>query len=174
MLPLKFRSLALCCGILLASASVLAPRPGIAQAAQPGTIDQQALRGDMQRMIEQRRRQLLPEYQRRVRADGKASADAWLRDAAERLGRQDGQQVRRNHDRGGYDAAPRSRAVENAAAATTKGRADAGRRTDVRTRDGKRNGRACARMVTRQRSVPSVSGGPMQMIMVTECVSGPR
>lgn len=34
----------------------------------------------------------------------------------------------------------------------------------------RRGDRSCARIVTRTRSVASVSGGPMQMIMVTECV----
>lgn len=34
----------------------------------------------------------------------------------------------------------------------------------------RRGDRSCARLVTRTRSVASVSGGAMQMIMVTECV----
>lgn len=39
-------------------------------------------------------RQLEPEYRRRVQADGKASADAWLRQTAWELGRQAGRAAR--------------------------------------------------------------------------------
>ncbi len=153
------------CAIALAAASMLAPPPVAAQASQRGAIDEQALRQDMQRAIDRRRSELLPEYQRRVREDGKASADAWLRATAERLGREDGQQVRRDHDRGKYDAASRGTA---GASATGDRRAAGGKAA------GKGKDPACARMVTRQRNVPSVSGGPMQMIMVTECVPASR
>lgn len=38
----------------------------------------------------------------------------------------------------------------------------------------RRGDRSCARLVTRTRSVASVSGGAMQMIMVTECVPAPH
>jgi len=38
--------------------------------------------------------QLEPEYRRRVQADGKASADAWLRQTAWELGRQAGRAAR--------------------------------------------------------------------------------
>ena len=160
------RLLTLGCAIALAVASMLASPPVAAQASQRGAIDEQALRQDMQRAIGRRRSELLPEYQRRVREDGRASADAWLRATAERLGREDGQQVRRNHDSGKYDAASRG----TAGASATGDRLGAG----GKAADGKRKDPACARMVTRQRNVPSVSGGPMQMIMVTECVPASR
>ena len=153
------------CAIALAAASMLAPPPVAAQASQRGALDEQALRQDMQRAIDRRRGELLPEYERRVREDGRASADAWLRATAERLGREDGQQVRRNHDGGKYDAAPRG---TTGASATGDRRAAGGKAA------GKRKDPACARMVTRQRNGPSVSGGPMQMIMVTECVPASR
>lgn len=57
-------------------------------------IDQAALERDMRRMIDQRRAQLLPEYERRVRSDGQSSADRWLREVATEMGRRDGAQVR--------------------------------------------------------------------------------
>lgn len=47
-------------------------------------------RAQMQALWEQ----LEPEYMRRVQADGKASADAWLAAAARELGRRDGQAAR--------------------------------------------------------------------------------
>lgn len=66
-----------------------------ARSARPaGEIDQAALERDMRRMIDQRRAQLLPEYGRRVRSDGQASADRWLREVATEMGRRDGAQVR--------------------------------------------------------------------------------
>lgn len=138
------------------------PSPALAQTGTRSAIDEQALRQDMQRAIDQRRRELLPEYQRRVRTDGRASADAWLRATAERLGREDGERMRRRHEAGAYAA--------NAATADHESRTRAA--PAARSGDPRRKGKdpACARMVTRQRNVPSVSGGPMQMIMVTECV----
>ena len=38
--------------------------------------------------------QLRPEYEQRVRRDGKASADQWLRETAFKLGQQDGRAAR--------------------------------------------------------------------------------
>ena len=58
------------------------------------TVDRAALERDMRRMIERRRAQLLPEYERRVRADGRPSADRWLREVAAEMGRRDGTQIR--------------------------------------------------------------------------------
>lgn len=57
-------------------------------------IDQAALERDMRHMIERRRAQLLPEYERRVRSDGRPSADRWLREVATEMGRRDGQEIR--------------------------------------------------------------------------------
>ena len=57
-------------------------------------INEAALEADMRRMVDQRRRELLPEYERRVRNDGRPSADRWLRDVATEMGRRDGAQVR--------------------------------------------------------------------------------
>ncbi|MGY1519253.1 hypothetical protein [Luteimonas sp. A482] len=149
---------------------LLAPAPLTAQV--PGGIDEQRLHADMQRAVDQRRRELLPEYQRRVRDEGRSSADAWLRGEAERLGRRDGERIRRDHERGGnvVDGTAPARPVQSRLGTTPVQRPEAARDRV----DGKRDGRSCARMVTRQRSVPSMSGGPMQMIMVTECVPGPR
>lgn len=146
-------------------AVMFAPMQLAAQVA--GGIDERQLRADMQQAIDQRRRELLPEYQRRVRDDGRPSADAWLRVEAERLGRRDGERIRREHERGSY-------AVDGARGRPVQPRAGTSATQQPAELGGKRDGRSCARMVTRQRSVPSVSGGPMQMIMVTECVPGPR
>lgn len=151
-------------------AVLLVPMQLVAQVS--GGIDERQLRADMQQAIDQRRRELLPEYQRRVRDDGRPSADAWLRIEAEQLGRRDGERIRHEHERGSYavDGA-RDRPVQPRAGTTaTRQPAELG----GERAGGKRDGRSCARMVTRQRNVPSVSGGPMQMIMVTECVPGPR
>ena len=64
--------------------------------AGPGDrrIDEHALKADMQAIIERRRRELLPEYERRVRTDGRQQADAWLRARAAELGRRDGEAIR--------------------------------------------------------------------------------
>ncbi|WP_158636539.1 hypothetical protein [Luteimonas marina] len=91
----RFMALALCAMLVVPA---LAPAAPLAGGAQDAAIDEQALRADMQRMIEQRRRELLPEYERRVRRDGKASADDWLRKRAEELGRRDGATIRRKYD----------------------------------------------------------------------------
>ncbi|MGJ4729968.1 hypothetical protein [Luteimonas sp. SDU101] len=64
-----------------------APRAG-------ARVDQAALEQDLRRMIDRRRAELLPEYERRVRDDGRPSADRWLRQVATELGRRDGAQVR--------------------------------------------------------------------------------
>lgn len=58
------------------------------QGAQPTAADMAAMR----RMIE-------PEYYRRVRADGKASADAWLAQTAREMGMRAGQAARANGNR---------------------------------------------------------------------------
>lgn len=57
-------------------------------------IDQAALESDMRGMIDRRRAQLLPEYERRVRDDGRSSADRWLREVATEMGRRDGAEIR--------------------------------------------------------------------------------
>lgn len=173
MWPIKHVLLS-CAGALLLCALCASP----AAQAQSGAdgIDQARMRADMQRMVDQRRRELLPEYQRRVQAEGRTSADAWLRAEATRLGKRDGEQVRRNHELGRYAQAGREPATaassaRDASIAPAVRRKEAATASPAASRPGTR---ACARMVTRQRSVPSVSGGPMQMIMVTECVPGPR
>lgn len=59
------------------------------------TPAQQAqLRSEFQRRVDNHRRQLLPEYERRVQRDGRASADAWLRQTADALGRRDAAELR--------------------------------------------------------------------------------
>jgi|GEM_PF-1307766 len=63
-------------------------------ANRPQAVDQVAMKAEMQRMIERRKRELLPEYERRVRADGRPSADRWLRDVATEMGRRDGAEIR--------------------------------------------------------------------------------
>lgn len=63
-------------------------------AGQPQAIDEAAIKAELRRMVEQRKRELRPEYERRVRVDGKESADRWLRDAAAEMGRRDGARMR--------------------------------------------------------------------------------
>ncbi|MGY1519252.1 hypothetical protein [Luteimonas sp. A482] len=75
------------------------------------------------------------------------------------------------------DVASGSSAADGAIAATSRDDTDAPSDTDEANADPatprerhRRGDRSCARLVTRTRSVASVSGGAMQMIMVTECV----
>lgn len=94
------------CAVLLLAMPTASPVDAQEAAADADAqaLDEQALRADMQRMIERRRRELLPEYERRVRSEGRVRADAWLREQAQALGREDGAEVRRRHARGRYDA----------------------------------------------------------------------
>lgn len=45
--------------------------------------------------LQQALSRIAPEYERRVQADGLASADDWLRETATRMGREDGESTRR-------------------------------------------------------------------------------
>ncbi|HEY4530414.1 MAG TPA: hypothetical protein VIG97_08845 [Luteimonas sp.] len=88
-------------GLLVIACTTLAPlahgqeavHPSSA-AGQPRELDEAAIKAELRRMVEQRKRELRPEYERRVRTDGKASADRWLREAAAELGRRDGAEMR--------------------------------------------------------------------------------
>lgn len=90
-------------------------------------------------------RQLAPGYQRRLRVDGEASANEWLARRVKELSDRDAERA----------AAP-------------------ARRRDGQGVDGDADGKRepCAKTVVVQRLVPNLSGGPMEMIMVTECVPG--
>ena len=90
-------------------------------------------------------RQLAPVYQRRLREEGEASANEWLARRVKELGERDAQRA--------------------AAEARPRDRQDADGETG-----GDRN--PCAQTVVVQRLVPSLSGGAMEMMMVTECVPG--
>jgi len=142
---------------LLLVGAVLASAPAAAQprADANGT----AAEADKRRLMEQRARELFPEYQRRKRDDGKASADAWLQAAAADMGRRDGEAVRRTRETGNPVAGSAPPAATVTATGATAPKPD-------------KAGRKCARTRVGQRMVPSMSGGPMQMIMVTECVPG--
>lgn len=88
--------------LLMAACGALAAPAVHAQeaASQAGTanppqaLDEAAIKAELKRMVEQRKRELRPEYERRVRADGKPSADRWLRETAAELGRRDGAAMR--------------------------------------------------------------------------------
>ena len=67
---------------------------GPAPATTQPRADKAVVEAEQRRMMQQRKRELLPEYQRRTRTDGKASADRWLRAAATEAGRRDGAAVR--------------------------------------------------------------------------------
>lgn len=90
-------------------------------------------------------RQLAPVYQRRLREEGEASANEWLARRVKELGERDAERA--------------------AAQARRRDRRDAGVDADDA-------GEPCAQTVVVQRLVPSLSGGAMEMMMVTECVPG--
>jgi hypothetical protein len=71
------------------------PNEGVCRADRERAAQrqQQAARPSQARMNELMA-QLMPEYEQRVRQDGKASADQWLRETAFRLGQQDGRAAR--------------------------------------------------------------------------------
>lgn len=71
------------------------------------------------------------------------------------------------------DAATRAAPAPSAAGDGDAGGADAAPDNTPQARH-RRGDRSCARLVTRTRSVASVGGGPMQMVMVTECVPAAR
>ena len=70
------------------------PFPDEAGGPAGGGVDEVALRQEMREVIRRHKRELLPEYERRVREDGQASADAWLRARVHALGRQEGERIR--------------------------------------------------------------------------------
>lgn len=91
----------------------------------------------------------------RVRSDGQASANAWLRAESDRLGRQEAEAIKRRH------------------AGTIAPRADASDKRRTPRATAKTDDKPWDRIVTRQRMIANLSGGPMQMVMVTECESAP-
>lgn len=97
------------------------------------------------------RRRMQIEYQRRLRADGKTSADAWVRE-----------QGRRFHQRlvaQGVCARPAER----------KGRtATAERPAEKRVVRGK-DGRPCKRTRLENRNIANLGGGAMSMVLVPVC-----
>ena len=62
----------------------------VSQSSQSTSIQEQQYTA----LAQARMRQLAPEYNRRVQADGRASADRWLAAAARTLGRHDGRAAR--------------------------------------------------------------------------------
>ena len=100
---------------------------------------------ERQARLEGYARQLAPGYERRLRVDGEASANEWLARRVKELSERDARRA----------AAP-------------------ARRRDGQGADGDADDKRepCAKTVVVQRLVPSLSGGPMEMIMVTECVPG--
>ncbi len=73
---------------------VMKSADGPAPASSQRRLDKAVVEAEKRRLMEQRKRELLPEYERRTRTDGKASADRWLRKAAAEAGRRDGAAVR--------------------------------------------------------------------------------
>ncbi|MBJ6979427.1 hypothetical protein [Luteimonas sp. MC1895] len=74
------------------AAQAVKPQAGAANTSQ--AVDEAAIKAELRRMVEQRKRELRPEYERRVREDGKPSADRWLRETAHELGRRDRAEIR--------------------------------------------------------------------------------
>ena len=82
-----------CCALPISAAHAqAAPQAGTANPSQ--AADEAAVKAELRRTVEQRKRELRPEYERRVREDGKPSADRWLREAAAEMGRRDGAAMR--------------------------------------------------------------------------------
>lgn len=74
---------------------VLPGSPGVPDAGE----DRATPVHDMVALMERRRAQLRPEYERRVRTDGRSSADRWLREVAAEMGRRDGEAARAGYGR---------------------------------------------------------------------------
>ena len=64
--------------------------PGVPDQPRP-TPREMLARDDVRALVKRERARLQPEYERRVRDDGKASADRWLREVAAELGRRAGE-----------------------------------------------------------------------------------
>lgn len=85
--------LTVACGTSFAlEAQAVEPQAGAADTSQ--AADEAAIKAELRRMVEQHKRELRPEYERRVREDGKPSADRWLRETAHELGRRDRAEIR--------------------------------------------------------------------------------
>jgi hypothetical protein len=119
------------------SSGALQSRPGSLQ--QPSAAEMAA----MQRLIE-------PEYKRRVRVDGKASADRWLAATAREMGLRAGRAARANS----IGAAPSLAPMGTRSGPTTA-----------------ENNRRCKRTVWQTRNVASLSSAPMIMVRVPKCVA---
>jgi len=88
-------SLVIACGTLLAPQAQAQDAARHREAAtQRQAVDEIAIKAELRRRVEQRKRELRPEYERRVREDGKPSADRWLRETAGDLGPRDGAEIR--------------------------------------------------------------------------------
>lgn len=83
------------CGALLATAAHAQEATSQTNTANhPQALDEAAIKAELKRMVEQRKRELRPEYERRVREDGRPSADRWLRETAAEMGCRDGAAMR--------------------------------------------------------------------------------
>lgn len=102
------------------------------------------------------RRRMEAEYRRRARADGRASADAWVNEQ--------GRRFRMKLVAESVCDAPRAGTSIAKVERTGRPAADAGRKhvTD-------RKGRPCSRTRLEMRTVANVSGGAMSMSPVTVC-----
>ncbi|MGF1626943.1 MAG: hypothetical protein ACFCVH_18840 [Alphaproteobacteria bacterium] len=65
--------------------------------AAPGSNIEQAMRADIQRLQEEHRLRLEPEYNLRVQRDGRPAADQWLAQEADRLGQEVARYVRETY-----------------------------------------------------------------------------
>lgn len=65
--------------------------------SRPGARKKQQMQAEIRALQAQHKRELLPEYKRRVKAQGKQAADAWLRREAERRGREAALHIKRKY-----------------------------------------------------------------------------
>lgn len=87
------------------------------QRRQQGSVARPATIGPNPARMEMFRRQLEPEYYRRVQRDGKAAADEWLRRTAWRIGQEEGRRARQEFEANRKQAAgPPGRARPSAGA----------------------------------------------------------
>lgn len=72
---------------------------GVDARSSTGKSSTTAARTAQAQSLQQQMARIAPEYKRRVRVDGQASADRWLAQTARALGRRDGQNARQRNSR---------------------------------------------------------------------------
>lgn len=123
--------------------------PGVHRVSANQNTASRQCSADALPLAERRRMQI--EYQRRVRADGKASADAWVREQ--------GRRFRQKLVAEGVCAPPAEREGRTTTAQSP---------TEKRVVRGK-DGRPCKRTRLENRNIANLGGGAMSMVLVPVC-----